>query len=960
MMLNIRLRYATPLLLGALALGSNLQAQRDEAQIKADIDFARGLAIRFQFVDLSEELIAGLEKERLSKELTEELGVAKCDVYYQGAKNEGNKDKRLELYDKAMGSYVEFLDKNPFSEFKSQAERSFIDLCNAYSSVMERNLEEALGEEAERLRTRIREVLDLGLARTGKALEDIGNDPSPEEDIERKRLMLNRGQMLITLGKASEEGTFAFGQADKILEKLAGEDESSGWGYNAFLLLTKSKIAQGQYYDATAFGEFVIEKMIPLKAEDRDLLEWGTIPAEFKAKRWELVERGMADVLLSYMALGQVNQACKWALHYYNSWNRDGFALSPIGYLSLLEVGRTLVNSGGYVGGTITNADLQWFETEEAMKNAGFSGNRNSRTAVDLALKIAQLVNDDNKQNILKVYAQKLITEIRDLPGVVLAPDVLFEAAQGEYNARNFREAYDALKGVIKALDSQDEATRRTHMPSILNYLGRTLDRMERPLEAALAYREAVTTWIGDIDNDAANANGYYKSIGVVLSRTDKDAVINRMWLEAEKKVVETGERDTDTIKFRQAERAYGEKNYEDARAKYLEITAGNDNHEKAIVKAALCLQKMKDDAGAIKEYKAYLEVFVPDPLNVLKTDAERTARNQAEAQATYYLGVLSNKAQDYPSVVAALTGYTKRFPGQTSYGPNALYLLLSAHLSLGQIPEAKAAHAILREKYGKEKVTGQGAQLIFQVLKAEQQAAVDAGDSGKAEDLKAQMAEAMHISNATTGKPNFQNLRTETTLWVELGDWEKGEAAARTTLQSFGNDASLKKSLDSFVLPDLGHCLLQQKRTQEAFEFLDPLVPDPDDDADPRKISAAVTADWCRSVCGWIEGDAMNIVEVPGVGGVANIEKASKLWLRLENREAKDNKWKCAWYELKFELLHCWYRWGLEDSVKMESCKSLIANLRQSVDVNFDGVRKECGDDVLQKRYLWLQSKAQ
>ena len=67
--------------------------------------------------------------------------------------------------------------------------------------------------------------------------------------------------------------------------------------------------------------------------------------------------------------------------------------LSPPGYLSLLSVARTLLDVGGYAGGSLSAGRLRWFETSEDMENAGVS-RRDRRSALDLALSVAQTVNE--------------------------------------------------------------------------------------------------------------------------------------------------------------------------------------------------------------------------------------------------------------------------------------------------------------------------------------------------------------------------------------------------------------------------------------------------------------------------------------------------------------------------------------------------------------------------------------
>jgi len=118
----------------------------------------------------------------------------------------------------------------------------------------------------------------------------------------------------------------------------------------------------------------------------------------------------------------------------------------------------------------------------------------------------------------------------------------------------------------------------------------------------------------------------------------------------------------------------------------------------------------------------------------------------------------------------------------------------------------------------------------------------------------------------------------------------------------------------------------------------------------------------WCRSVSGWVEGDQLNIVEVPGVGGSDDLKFAAEMLIRLTNRE-KDlsGGWNCPWYELKFELAYTYFQWGKEDSTKTAVAMGVIKNLRDQLgDLSMAKVEEECGNDVLRRRYLWLWDKVQ
>lgn len=933
-----------------------LSAQRSERAISDDLAFARELAARYQYVDLADAVLAKLEKENLPGKQKENLALVHCQVYSEGARREGDGTKRLALFEQAAGAFRKFFEEQPFSELKTEAERSYLQLVNNYGRALELALEGAVGEEAARLRETIKKVLDDGLQRTSELKAAYARpELTQAEKYERWRLMLDRASMLTTLGNASEDPEFLFSQAERELDTVMGEaGDTSATGLNASLALAKLYRARGSFGEAADFASYVVTIAVP---KDSDLPEWKDLPFEAKAERFKLVELSIPTLIESLAAKGDNAKACEWALYFYNAWKREGFTISPFGNLALLSVARTLLDSGGYVGGALNQGNLRWFETEEELNKAGFQG-REARSALDLALKTAQDVNTENKGTTLQPRAQKLISDVISRPGVVVAPDVLFEAAQGEYNSQDFAAAIRAFKGLMGALDGRDDATRQEFMPKVLFFLGQSYGKLNRPLEAALAYRDAATTWKGDPEYQTKVAQGYLQRIQEFKKSAAGDKLVEDLFLEAERLVQEVG--NDSGVAWRQAERKYDAKDYDGARTSYLALTASADEYEKALVKAALCLYKKNDKDGAAAEFKRYLEVFVPDAANAITGTKKQAARNEARAQSTYYLGLMANDGQRYDEVLTYFKDYETKFADQGDYAPRALSMTIDAHLAKGNLAGAKSASATLQQKFATNTYTGRSALKIYSALKAEEEKKSKAGDQAGSRALKVEMAAFMHVSNATASEPNFGNLRIESGLYLELGEWVKSEEALRATLKAFEGKPDRAADLEKFVKPDLGEALLGQKRVPEAFAALDPLVPK--DDADPRKPSSAVIRNWCKAVSGWIEGDGAQNVEVPGVGG--DFKRATELQNKLIDAEKGKNEegrgaWSCPWYQLKFELAFTYLVWSRADATQKASSKRLVDDIEgQLGDPDLKEVAKNCGDDVLRKRFLWLRNQ--
>lgn len=930
-----------------------------EAATRADIAFARGLATRFRYVDFAEEVIRGLESRGISAGLKEELDLAKCDIYAEGARRELDPKRRVALYEKAIGAYRSYVSAHPFSPLRAQAERSHVDLASAYGRVLALELEAAEGAEAAALRAEIRGVVEAALQRTGELLAELGGPALTESQrLERYRLLLNRGQMLLTLaGTTAEDATFD--QAEETLEQLALEaGEKTGWGLNAFLFLAQLEQAQGDYAAAAEFSAFVLDTALPRDPAALAALGWEALPPEQKARSWALAELAAAAVIEANLSLGELRAACAWALHYYGLWKREGFELSPKGHLSLLACARALLDAGGWVGGSIQHGSaLQWFEDDEAATAAGFTGERHGRPALDLALSIAQAVNEQNRGNTLQVRAQQLISDVIERPGVVVAPGVLFEAAQGEYFAGDYRKAEEAFKRVLRSLDTRDDASRSEFGAKALWHLGSALDRQGRSLEAAMAFREGCTTWPGDPEYAARNAAGYYDAIKLVLKNAPADPALQALRQQAEDLRIRLDTRgDRSELVLKQGIRAYDAQDHAGARALFLSVEKGGSAYEECLVRAALCLYRQKDGAAAEREFADYADRFVKDPASAVTDPAQRAARQKALAMATFYLGRIAFDESRWDGALARLDGYHEAFPAQTDYGPAALHMVVQARLARGELEAAMEAHGQLLQGFAASGFAGRSAEAIFEALALLQAQAQAAGEPERARALKQQMAEYRRAANSLATTLSYASHRLETKLWLELGLWTEAERSLRRLIELFSKDPERAGDVESHVQPDLAGCLLAQHRVPEAFQLLDPLVPDPGDAADARRVSAAVVRSWCRAVSGWVEGDAQSLVEVPGVGGGENLARAVLQWHRLISAEAVEGKWECAWYELKFELAYAYQQWSQADSSKRELAERVLFELRQLADdPEFDAVASRCGDDVLKTRFQWL-----
>ena len=515
------------LLAGTLLVSSPALAQRSEAQVEADIAFARGLAASWSFVDLAQKVLADTERAGVAGKQREELGLVTCEVFAVGARSERDDVKRNALFLDSISAYKAFIEQNPYSEYKSEAEASLVATASQYSTSVDIALESLVGEEAEALKKSKVGVLEDAVRLTQDLIDGLLAVPEGERTQDQLRrlegLMLNRGLMLGNIGRSSSDGAFYFNQAIKALEEMFfAFGDGTPPALRAYKVIGDVRMWMGEPLEARYMYEGVVAQAWPMDLETQEKLieaNGGPFTPDQMAVRYLFLELATEGLLDSLMTVGEPQLASAYALHFYNTRQVFGLDWSvPAGYQSLLACARTLLDAGGYIGGEPTTGKTRWFETEDEMK-AAFGSRREQRDAVTFALELADQVNRDNKGMILQVRAQKLLSDIVGRPGVQVSPEVLVEAAEGDYNNGDYGQAIDGMRRVLQRLEGLEQAERIRYGARAMRYLGDSLRQTDRDLEAVMAYREGLVAWAGDPEYDKQNADRYLAMINLLTQK---------------------------------------------------------------------------------------------------------------------------------------------------------------------------------------------------------------------------------------------------------------------------------------------------------------------------------------------------------------------------------------------------------------------------------------------------------
>jgi len=944
------------------------------SQIEADLEFARGLAAQWGFVDIAEGVLDGLKGKNLTDLQKDRSALVRADLYAQSGRLNRDSAERRKLYDRALDEYKAFLSGRSNSSLREEAEGALVSTAYTYSQYLDQDLEEAVGEEATALRERQVQVLTETVSQTGEtvnALEALGSERTTRQTQQMWRLMLQRGQMLAMIAKSLPDGESYYQLAMDALEDLAASaGDGTPGAFYAFDTMGQIYTDQAKWSDAALFYDSVLESTIPF-----DPAAWEAMKTEFElapadiALYFSFVQLSVDGSIRAHAEMGDEATAIQRSLYFINTWKKEGVSLDRNGQEALLVAARTLLNSNGFIGGDVVKGQAQWFATEEEMK-AAVRSRRDQTDTTNFAITLATEVNETTDFGYLRTRAQKLLAEIAETPGIVVWPQLQMEGLMGEYRSGNYDAAIEKARRLATELLAGDESTRLELMPTLYNVLGNIYNRQERPLEAAMAFREGVAKYAGgDLEKDSASARAYNKLISSLVDPTDANSPLTALVRESETLVTQHSE-DGDSVLYSAGEKLERRKEYEQAITKYKEVGLDNDYGELALVKIGYCQVYLKKYDEAITTFEHFLNDIVPDPQYDTESPRRKANRLQSLAIVEFYLPLCYFDKGEFQKAIDILDGYQDRHRTQTSLCNSALSLLMRSHLALGQTKEARSALEVLEALSPDSGVTSKASTTFYIELKGLLE---KEKDPAKRTAILREMAERLEVSNAS-GEPSYPNLWNEADHWLDLGENDKALEAMHKLYAAFKDttDPDLVDKIQQFVIPRYAELLMSKREVVAASNILTPLI-EADIAADGKlKISRNATIVWVKTLTGWLEGgqDGKPIIEVPGTGGTEELFNYASDRLDLFARQRQS--YSCEWFELKFLLAYTYYKWGAINSIKGDSVKTqLNAIAVQLGKPNWDDVDDVCdketdkdlirrtGGHALRNYYRWLEERA-
>lgn len=977
--------------LGALAAGTLslsapafAQSMSDKA-VESEIEFARGLARDWTFVELAQGVLDGVAANKPSDRMKGELALVRCELFAIGASRVDDPTEANALFERGYAAYKDYIDSNKTADNRDEAEAGLVKLSIDYSASIDAALEEAAGEEAETLSARKLELIEDAISLNSALVDELAgvksSERTPDQNLRRWILMLQKGDLYSERTKLLGD-PFSKESAIEAYEELSFDAGlASEFALRADAGIGNVYMSQGEPDIALEYYTGMVDNVLPMDPSVREeKLGWSDLPLEIKEKRFNYVELGMAGIQKAARASGQNDLGIEFGLFMYNMYRIEGFSLSTYGHEALLGIASTMVETGGFVGGDLGDGKGKWYATEEAMQ-AEVKRRNQRQSAVEFALQLVNQVAEDTSRSSTKVKAGKLLEEINSRPDIEISANQLLEAAKGKRLAQEWSGALGAYYAVLQRMDTMEQQERLTLGTEVYGGIAEVLRRQGRSYEAAVTYREAIENW-PDILINTRHAKGWRSALKNWgdESGTKGTPEYERHLKLAEDAVIRFADPDQgpDDILYSQGNKALTRNDFDGALEKFRQISVGTPVYDPAQVRIGQTLVKSGNGGEGVRHLIDFIDNYATDPANAPGSPKGEDTRKESLARATYYLGVILHKSatskfkkSDGSNVAGfnAVVSRTKSFAGDFPKHKHVAVvqsLLVDSHAKLGDAANAAIVLDQLVQAFPDSPYTGSAALDLYKTYEAKREtlAGADPKDEEAIDGLTRKMADSLAIYNGVAPRAGYIYLNNEADLWLQLQEWGTAKPVLERIVNLFQEDEKFGNRVVKFGIPDLAETMLELGEVNEAKALLTPFV----FGADPILKTQRPVMLTASAMIGSVVGSGTNVKQNPGAGGTD--EEFAYITDRLDRLAKLNEKWSCEWYEGKFISAYAYYTWGQRDDRKKDFAKKIIDNIvtfaegdTQFTEVDTkcarpdvsERMRKRLGQGVLASRFRWL-----
>jgi tetratricopeptide (TPR) repeat protein len=887
----------------ALLLLSNLSAQ--SAKLEADVNFIRGLVKELRFIDLAQyevEQLKKIHKDSSDFKLIAQLAI---EVSLEGAKRDPDRVRRIVLYREAIDKSMEFIERYEGETVARDAQVTLSDACIEFGFFLNEELEVAREEDPDRvaeLEEKAAAVFRQGVAASNKceaAFKAAG------KKTEAFVAWMRRGILLREHARAvPKDRGYLCDQAGATLEDLIFEvGEETLLGQKALFEMSKIEEVKGDLDAAIQSYRDAIDAIYEALTDDE--LNIGESAQRLMFQMMQEIYDRLATVTFKG---GRTSEIEKLVLEFDKRVKEFRTEANPLYWDSLL----------------LTQAQVQ----------AGSM----TQSAVSDALKTAKEINKNHPADFVGLKAKNLIRDILRHSSDLVTGELLLEVAIGDYQAKEYEAA---IAGFKRAINGMDAETKKKLGFDTWIYVARCNERMQRFLEASMAYSRALAEHGTRMKSDAEAAsdqdmksslkraaNKATSCMNKVMTASSKAPIFNGLAETIKQQLADFDPTQAEKGDYREGLKAKYAKKFAEATRFFFKVSKELAKYELARGHGIECLfrdGKYGEARAKINELRAHVKAT-----EIAEDDRERRAfRPQAMAWVHYTEGrMLYEEAKGGKDRKPDLTKFREVerhfLVFESVHKANATTQMGKVHEMLGHAYLEMGDQAKASARYTKLKALGETRPdahkalgvLMFETYRKQVKALQTEAKGTKPADMKVVDAKLTEARNRamdvgldyakTVGKPAYGILYNTMRLAQSLRAWPKCEWAAEKILKLYGKAGyeSLRQ-----IKPLLGYAKLRQPgRMQEALDVLNEA--EKELGAGTKRTSAyyMVLKYKALALGGWPMFDSSGINYQPNRGMGKPDEAYDIYWHNKEFRKfmkhsQRNPKYSIGWYEYHLEL---------------------------------------------------------
>ena len=865
--------------------------------MKEEVRFLRGLAKDWGFVALAEERLDELRRSEATSESDQRmLAQVRPEVQYLGARRIRDLAKRQEVLAKAIEAFEAYLGQYGRDAEAAGVLGSLAEASEYYGSFLsdkislERDPDKKKALEEEALSVFMKGIKAANEARS--ALESRKDEPQAQ--IDYFLAWLRKGTLLIAWAQTVEKDKQVKSEeAITTLEELALEaGEETPIGIKALQEMGNAFDVQGKTNDAIDNFQATIDIVDEVvNGPNRPRLSTCALLFRFLEESYKY----MTDIYVREGMTDKVTEALK--AYQEHKQKMDLPSTPQIADAVLLNGAQAQFDLGGVDN---TTAALT--------------------TAKDIATR--------HPANFVGLKAREIINAILTKSNVAVGADALFQAAQGEFQNKNYEASVSGFKRVLRNLRTPEDQKK---------WGLRTYYQMGGAFALRKRYLEAYHTFIAGLRSYGRNAeddklagrvvdqlNKVVRSLG--RQKKDKDFVANLKG-QADRVARQYATGDTlENLVLTDARNKIEAGKYAAAIADLNKITRDNDQFELAWAMKAFSHMKKGDHAAARKELAAY-DKYVKDPLNEIPSSDTKRAqiRDYARADCDFYKGMMfadeafgrNGKKADpskYKDVVQAFRNYGKQWGAlRPTYASRAAYELVKSLVDLERLGEAESEYSRLRKESKGDPLLANLAVVLFKARTTnvdaieqeigaligndEKKAALREATQRLRTEIRKTLSFAKNYLEVET-EPDYQLLRDSSKFASRIDDFDQAEFFLQKILAIYGKDPKRKESIDKFIRPELAEILMEKGEFPTALAQIEASIKLRPNSFPLKRLKA-------RALGGWAAFDSNSERKRPS--GTGDFEAAYKVMYEDYGRLIRSKstkKYSLEWFQFYFDCM--------------------------------------------------------